>query len=407
MRKLALGAILVLVSVAVGTLLASSVLAQTKPEFRLGFKALADQIPLVAGEPLENEHWGANGDSLQQTTTGLMVWRKADNWTAFTNGSRTWINGPNGVKERANEERFEWESVATPTPQATPTQTPAPTSTLIPATPTPTVAPCFLSDSAVTMRLTRGRDWAWQAEGTIRNTCPDPMDAEVNVVVYRTSAGPPIMDAPSVFVRNLPPGQSRSISTRIPTVRDYGGYRCFVVSALTDNDVYATADVGATKMLEFSPHLANSIFQLKRVDGGQWLLRVAAENGVRIRSETTDIGVLGYYDPKTRIITLDARLEAYSAWVRAATLAHELQHAADDAVSRLIGTRSECYRNEEAAFRRQAQVWGALWQSQLPEEPTVVHSMLNDVSRTVERDPVGFAMELEVRYYGQCSKYPN
>lgn len=93
-------------------------------EFRMGFKALADQIPQVAGQPIENEHWGDNGDSLQRTTNGLMAWRKADNWTAFTNGARTWVNGPEGVVERGNEERFEWEaagppSVVPPAPRAT------------------------------------------------------------------------------------------------------------------------------------------------------------------------------------------------------------------------------------------------------------------------------------------------
>ncbi|MGI5835452.1 MAG: hypothetical protein ACOX87_03030 [Chloroflexota bacterium] len=96
--------------VAATAVLSSVAFAQGKPEFKLGFKLLADQIPDVVGEPLENEHWGANGDSLQQTSKGLMVWRKADNWTAFTNGSRTWINGPFGVQERSNDERFPWEA---------------------------------------------------------------------------------------------------------------------------------------------------------------------------------------------------------------------------------------------------------------------------------------------------------
>jgi enterochelin esterase-like enzyme len=80
------------------------------PEFKLGFESLAELLPDVVGVPTENEHWGANGDSLQQTSSGLMVWRKADNWTAFTNGSRTWINGPAGIQERANDERFDWET---------------------------------------------------------------------------------------------------------------------------------------------------------------------------------------------------------------------------------------------------------------------------------------------------------
>lgn len=84
------------------------------PSFKLGFKLLADQIPQVVGEPLENEHWGDNGDSLQQTSKGLMVWRKADNWTAFTNGSRTWVNGPHGIQERGNGERFSWEMPVRP-----------------------------------------------------------------------------------------------------------------------------------------------------------------------------------------------------------------------------------------------------------------------------------------------------
>jgi hypothetical protein len=81
------------------------------PAFNLGFATLASIIPNIAGQPLENErHNALNGDSLQQTTTGLMVWRKADNWTAFTNGSRTWVNGPFGVMERSNEARFDWEA---------------------------------------------------------------------------------------------------------------------------------------------------------------------------------------------------------------------------------------------------------------------------------------------------------
>lgn len=104
--------------------------AQPEYQFKLGFKALADQIPDIAGQPLENEHHNpANGDALQRTTTGLMAWRKADNWTAFTNGHTTWINGPFGVQSRLNDQRFDWEaqdpgtSPAPPGPQ--PAQPPA------------------------------------------------------------------------------------------------------------------------------------------------------------------------------------------------------------------------------------------------------------------------------------------
>ena len=92
--------------------------------FVLGFatlKALIDEAegPEKVGECLEDEHFNViNGDSLQQTTGGLMVWRKHDNWTAFTDGYRTWINGPYGLQKRLNTARFDWEEE--PPPVATP-----------------------------------------------------------------------------------------------------------------------------------------------------------------------------------------------------------------------------------------------------------------------------------------------
>lgn len=104
---------LILATLAAGIALASGGVALAQyQEFKLGFSALASQVPNVVGQPLEEEHYGPNGDSLQRTTTGLMVWRKADNWTAFTNGFRTWVNGPLGLQERPNPERFNWEREA-------------------------------------------------------------------------------------------------------------------------------------------------------------------------------------------------------------------------------------------------------------------------------------------------------
>ncbi len=78
--------------------------------FILGFKALHDAIPDVVGDCKVNEHYNiANGDALQETVGGLLVWRKADNFTAFTDGYRTWVNGPYGIQQRLNTQRYEWE----------------------------------------------------------------------------------------------------------------------------------------------------------------------------------------------------------------------------------------------------------------------------------------------------------
>lgn len=85
-------------------------------QFVLGFKAVHDLIPSTVGDCKTDEYHNAqNGDGLQETTGangkgGLLVWRKSDNWTAFTDGYRTWVNGPNGLQQRLNTERFPWEN---------------------------------------------------------------------------------------------------------------------------------------------------------------------------------------------------------------------------------------------------------------------------------------------------------
>lgn len=80
-------------------------------ELVLGFKALQSLDPTDVGNCTDNEaHNPVNGDALQHTTNGLLVWRKADNWTAFTNGFWTWINGPNGLVKRLNTQRFPFEA---------------------------------------------------------------------------------------------------------------------------------------------------------------------------------------------------------------------------------------------------------------------------------------------------------
>lgn len=59
------------------------------------------------GDCLADEHHNpANGDGLQETTGGnakggLLVWRKVDDFTAFTDGYRSLINSPSSVARSA------------------------------------------------------------------------------------------------------------------------------------------------------------------------------------------------------------------------------------------------------------------------------------------------------------------
>ena len=148
MRRLALAALLALALTATPT-------AAQECRFVLGFATLRDLIGAEkVGACLEDQQTNPeNGNAEQRTRGGLMVWRKADNFTAFTDGGTTWINGPNGLQSRPNAERFSWESdpvqggpapqqqtVTAPEPAAT-RQVAAPTATSRPAAdaPTPTV----------------------------------------------------------------------------------------------------------------------------------------------------------------------------------------------------------------------------------------------------------------------------
>ncbi|HEX2186069.1 MAG TPA: hypothetical protein VHN78_11255, partial [Chloroflexota bacterium] len=80
-------------------------------QFILGFAMLRDLVGAeTVGDCLENQQYRPeSGDFTQAAAGGLMIWRSADNWTAFTDGYQTWINGPFGLEQRLNSERFPWE----------------------------------------------------------------------------------------------------------------------------------------------------------------------------------------------------------------------------------------------------------------------------------------------------------
>jgi hypothetical protein len=108
--------------VTVATWTARGAEAQAGCRFVLGFAQVRDLVgAATVGGCLEDERFDpASGDALQRTSGGLLVWREADNWTAFTDGHRTWVNGPLGLQRRLNSERFDWErgqAVATGLPE--------------------------------------------------------------------------------------------------------------------------------------------------------------------------------------------------------------------------------------------------------------------------------------------------
>ena len=107
---LVLGAAITLAAPA--AIMSAAASSSAECQFVLGFKTLHDLDPSEVGGCTNNQSYSANGDATQMTSNGMLVWRKADNFTAFTDGFRYWVNGPYGLQERLNSARFSWEAPA-------------------------------------------------------------------------------------------------------------------------------------------------------------------------------------------------------------------------------------------------------------------------------------------------------
>jgi hypothetical protein len=85
------GAVLMMISTTSTSAAAAHCAPGQEPEFVLGFAFMKSQLGDTMGEPLECEHANPdNGDTLQQTSTGLAFYRKSTNTPTFTDGWRHW-----------------------------------------------------------------------------------------------------------------------------------------------------------------------------------------------------------------------------------------------------------------------------------------------------------------------------
>ena len=118
-----------------------------EPQFVFGFAHLKSLLGDKMGEPIECEHANPeNGDTLQQTTTGLAFYRKSTNIPTFTNGWDHWGWSVEGLLywtgDAIDAPGYEPPPTPTPAPTMTPSATLEPTPTELPgAGPTPAVKP--------------------------------------------------------------------------------------------------------------------------------------------------------------------------------------------------------------------------------------------------------------------------
>jgi hypothetical protein len=181
--------------------------AQSAPagcQFVLGFQDLQAMDPADIGTCTDNQSNAANGDAVQHTTNGLMAWRKADNWTAFTNGYMTWINGPDGLVSRLNADRFPWEGPDAPAaaPSAAPAAA-APPAALASAPPaTPASGPPAAVDLAGGDLPNIGGQWRLTNNQALFNVSQNYDSIQITSQNVRQCTGNGVVDVPAAQAAN-------------------------------------------------------------------------------------------------------------------------------------------------------------------------------------------------------------
>jgi hypothetical protein len=362
--------------------------------FVLGFAQLRGLVGAqVVGDCLEDEHHNpANDDTLQRTTGGLLVWRKADNFTAFTDGHRSWVNGPSGPQVRLNSQRFPWERDPVRPAELAPSEGCAPETTQVAfaAAPTP--------------------DGALQVNGTVTNGCAVAVNVTLDVLERAgpEPTSPPVAEAPTVFVSGLPPGQPRGFAVRLPGPT---GGRIEVAAMPVPSSLRGAAclEVGGQRCTAVHERVLSAVDALRRLPEGEELVRRTA-GAVRVTRISLPPNVLGFYSPRSRTIGISSALDDTTRAVRAAVLAHELRHALDHVEGRLptsrrTATEEDCYRAERDAFVVTARVWSALWQGRLPAGGDALYARMNEITRDAA-NPAALDRWVRDRYHNVCEDAP-
>jgi hypothetical protein len=375
------------------------------PQFVFGFADLRARIGSAMGnaETCEFADPNGTGDVHQRTNTGLAFWRKSTNTPTFTDGYNHWTLTASGL--------VTWTGASIDPPGVTPPPgaPPAP-----PREVTGRPEDCLaVEESGFINDLPRTWLPGYEVvQGTVRNKCYIPVGSDAAVKLANLSLSPGGAAAVDlsraiVGIGRLEPGSGRKFQIPVNDIKPSSGpyYMTFEFGRIT---VTGLQDLGipcwtvdANACIAADARLAAPIGTLLQYERGRWLLSVASQWGVDIQVDHMPVGVYGSYRPAPRTIRIDDRLLTYGFREVAAILAHELQHAADDAAGKL-GTGAICYLNEEDAFRREGELWLASWNGQLPPSQNSVQAELNDIAIAATRDPYRLISTYLAGYGHEC-----
>ncbi len=310
------------------------------PHFAFGFAALKSAIGDAMGDPIECEHPNsANGDTLQQTSTGLAIYRHSTNSPEFTDGWNHWMLADSGLVAWTGDAVYvapgvvaapEWGAPQTQAQQAQPTV----------LTPSPASPPSPPS-----------------------HTSPAPIPAQAAATVPSSPATAP---ATVIGMRCV----------------DVGGGPCM-------NSSFELADT-----LTMLSHTSTAGPLLRTAAKAGYIVHfgdLPVDVMGLMRPSAHDItlsNVLKPYPTVDRAPVLAHELQHVTDWMN--------QGVALDTTSGCLGT-------ETSAFHTEALAWLELEGGHLPNASNDLEREYNLIYQAITSDPVGFAGRLKVVYHDQCS----
>lgn len=250
-------------------------------------------------------------------------------------------------------------------------------------------------------------------EGAVVNRCTQAVAGVIKLSRFSMSeSGPnvPGFDKFSeIWLGTLGPGEARPF--QIPAGRDLAAvpyWWGFVFRTLPlgskGHGLPCWRVINSQECLHADARLEGALFELEKVEVGQRLLKWNADIEVVVRTEHLPPGVVGLYRLNNRTVYIDDRTMApgYGSRERAAVLAHELQHGIDHAEGKLAPRGPNCFANEEDAFRREGEVWAALWNNRLPYPQNFLQAQLNDITILAWRDPYLLLAKYVASYGHDC-----
>ncbi|MCC6177542.1 MAG: hypothetical protein IT305_19760 [Chloroflexi bacterium] len=347
------------------------------PAFVNGFADLKDQLGPIMGEPVECEHTnGANGDVLQQTTTGLAFWRKSSNTPTFTDGFHHWALTSRGL--------VAWDGEAIEPPATANVVTPG-------GTGRGAGAGQIATGSGNTIGSGRGRAGVVSppSASASRRTTP-------TTYIYRT------IDRP-------PPDNEWPCLRSNPSCGRENWWQEWNESQ--DSQPMQFRYIGPGLVAE--GRFAEAIGLIWQWPEGRELLQSAADYGVAIvNSPEISRRAFAAYRPSARTLYVNPYFTEVSTWLLADVLAHELRHASDDRTGTRMGnTYGDCIAREQAAFQTEARFvrWLVDRQGEFPS-PDEVSKVLSqedfalymDISKTISSENLD--AQVEAAYRQTCSR---